>query len=463
MSSESPARRLHAAIPVRDGLSTPSADGLARLNAAQQRFYDLEMGLFIHFGLATFNDRGCHNDGFLPAACFNPGALDCHDWMRVASAMGARYVCMTARHEDGFCLWPTATTDYGVAGSPWRGGRGDVVREFVNACRAHELLPCLYHSSYHDGHHTFQPGDDTTWHKPWFATQRERLAAPGMADTFTAMQCRQVEELLSNYGPIGYLWMDHFGETQGILDPAAVEAFWLAIVDTARRCQPDCLLLGPDVWLTRGENTGGVHGGAAAYPLWTAHRREIEPSGQSWMVADPHGPLAGVWESNTIFSGGWFWNGPGAKAVAQMIEHYYLTVGRGATFLPNFAPDPRGLMTDEVHACAAAFGDAIRGIESGIVGEAAGTGTTLELALPAPGEVNHVVLMEDLAAGQRVCRFRVEGLADGRWTALAQGETIGHKVILRVPPARIAAARLHCESLTAAAPQIRRFAVGLTR
>src|SRR5690606_20584848 len=128
----------------------------------------------------------------------------------------------------------------------------------------------------------FKEGDPIGWHREWFASMRRRLAEPGVAERFTAMQVEQVRELLSDYGEITYLWLDHIGETQGILDPKAVEAFWSEIVAEARRCQPQCLLLKEDVFLSRDTTAGtGVHAGRAAYPLWHACRREDEADGLS--------------------------------------------------------------------------------------------------------------------------------------------------------------------------------------
>lgn len=447
--------------PLADGLSTNTVNALPKPNAAQIAFQDLELGLFIHFGMNTFTGEGTGGKGTYPPEAFNPAALDCDNWMDVAKAMGAHFAVLTARHEEGFCLWPTESTDYSVRHSPYKDGQGDVVRDFVEACRRHGIRPCLYHSSYMDARHIFKPEDKIGWHREWFHATNRRLAEPGAAERFTHMQVSQIRELLTQYGDLDYLWLDHIGETQGILNPAAVEAFWLAIVAEARRLQPNCLLLKNDIYLSRDlDARGGVHGGRAAYPLWYRCRREDTPEGQGDPIPDPEGgDQFIVWESNTIFSGGWFWNGPGVKPVADMIEHYYATVGRGSTFVPNFAPDRRGLMTDTVRAHALAFGDRVRNLTDNPLAETAGTGPSLDLKLPSVLAVDHVVTMEDLREGQKIAAYTIEARqGDGTWSEIASGESVGHKRIDRFPEIRTDAIRFTCTRSFADPVCIRSFA-----
>ena len=140
--------RLVDLAPLADALSTSEVNRLPKPNADQLAFQDLELGLFIHFGMTTFTDEGTGARGSHPPEVFNPTALDCDNWMEVAKTMGARFAVLTARHEEGFCLWPTQTTDYSIRHSSYQCGRGDVVREFVDACRRHGIKPCLYHPSY---------------------------------------------------------------------------------------------------------------------------------------------------------------------------------------------------------------------------------------------------------------------------------------------------------------------------
>lgn len=151
---------------------------LAKPTAEQLAFQDLELGLFIHFGLPAYTGIAAKPD-YSPAL-FDPQKLDCEQWVKVAKSMGAKYVVLTARHEGGFCIWPTKTTDYSVKSSPWKNGQGDVVREFVDACRKHEMQVGLYHPSWHDSHHT-----------QWEDAEFFKKQGPEAFEKFTQMQERQ--------------------------------------------------------------------------------------------------------------------------------------------------------------------------------------------------------------------------------------------------------------------------------
>lgn len=445
--------------PRQDWMSTSQVNDLPKPNRPQYEFMQLELGLFIHFGMNTYTGQGTGGTGQFPPKTFNPTELDCDNWMKVAKAMGARYAVLTARHEEGFCLWPTKTTDYSIRNSSYKNRKGDVVREFVNACRRHGIKPCLYISSYMDAHHTFKPGDPITWHQEWFNTTNKRLAEPGAAERFTDMQLRQIRELLTNYGPITYLWLDHIGETMGILNPEAVNAFWVQIVEEARRLQPSCLLMSMDVGLSA-DHQHGVHGGRAAYPLWhNVIRKDINGFVEAWPVADrENGRQFLVWESNTIFSGGWFWNGPSVKPLEEMKEHYFYTVGRGATFLPNFAPDKRGRMTDAVMERAREFGRFVRRFDEGIA-ETGDCSTSLELKLPKAMPVNCVLIMEELRDGQKVGGYTVEAKRlDNSWVIVAKGQSIGHKRIQRFDSIETDLLRLRITESMADGVEITRFA-----
>jgi alpha-L-fucosidase len=329
-------RTLKDLRPIEDDVSKNSVNALPKPNKVQLEFQELEMGLFIHFGMNTFSNEGTGGKGVSSPQLFRPTSLDCNNWMKIAKAMDARYACLTARHEEGFCLWPTTSTDYSVKNSPYKEGKGDVVKEFVEACRNHGIKPCLYHSSLMDSHHIFKEGDPNNWYKEWFHSTNKRLSEEGALEKFTRMQITQIRELLTNYGEITYLWLDHIGETQGILYPELVTKFWLDITDEISRLQPQCMILKADIFLSRDNNIGGgVHGGRAAYPLWHTSRRENSDSGLGDPIPDPEmGDHFISWESNTIFSGNWFWKGNHIKSLKDMKKHYYATVGRGSTFYP---------------------------------------------------------------------------------------------------------------------------------
>ena len=164
-------------------------------------------GVFFHFGVNTFAGKEW-SDGTLSPQIFDPTDLDADEWVRLARDMGAKYVILTAKHHDGFCLWPTATTDYSVASSPWKNGRGDVVREIADACRKHDMKLGLYLS-------------------PWdrHAPEYEDPAA------YDALYLAQLRELCTDYGELHELWFDGAGS-------AGREYAWDAIGALITELQP---------------------------------------------------------------------------------------------------------------------------------------------------------------------------------------------------------------------------------
>ena len=128
-------------------VSEPGHNVTAVPTAAQLSFQDQELSMFMHFGICTF--AACeHNTGDVtryPPTLFNPTSLDTDQWARSAAAMGAKEICLSVAHEGGFALWPsTVLASYSVRASPWRSGKGDVVKDFVASCRSHGIKPCFY-------------------------------------------------------------------------------------------------------------------------------------------------------------------------------------------------------------------------------------------------------------------------------------------------------------------------------
>lgn len=386
--------------------------GPAKPTPPQLAFMDLELGMFIHFGLSTYTGQ-ISGDGKQPASKFNPtGEIDCDQWMKAAKLMGAKYAVLTARHEGGFCLWQTDTTEYSVKNSPWKDGKGDVVGEYVEACRRNGIKVGIYHTASHDAYHSnmVKAGKLTN-------------------EQYTAIQVAQIEELFSNYGQIDYIWQDHHSGTD----------LWKAVDATIRRLQPNCVIFGPDAWIA------GGHSGWVAYPLWYAvnttdgdiHSRATlsnklvkrRDSGQ------PDGQYFRVLEANTSVKGNWFC-GPITVSLASMVDSYYRTVGYGANFLINFAPSRDGKMGPDVIERTKAFGDIIRerfGNPLGTATAEEGMGKKLTLKLPKNALIDHVIIKENLTDGQRVARYHILAKI-GNWQKLTSGLTIGHKKIHRIDP-----------------------------
>ena len=313
----------------RDGLAVPTRQQLA--------FMDRELGMFIHFGGAEVGKGP-------PASEFNPSNLDCDQWVKVAQSLGATYMVLTARHEDGFCLWPSKTTEYCVSNSPWKDGKGDVIRQYVDACRKHGMRVGYYHASSFD--HSYPGWKDFLEDLHDENRGAEDLENDPVLDAYTRQQEEQLRELFSNYGPIDYVWFDHH----------AGSPFWKRIDKLVRGLQPGCLILGPDVWIN------GGHSGSAGYPLWCAQNTSdgTISSRPTTKNGEPGGQYFRVWETNTPCNGAWY-GGGSPISVEAFMDKYYASVGRGVNFLPNFAPvRATGLMPDDVVRRAKEIGDEIR-------------------------------------------------------------------------------------------------------
>ena len=216
-----------------------------RPSAAQLAWQRDEFALFLHFGVNTFTD--CEwGDGKEDPQIFNPASLDARQWARTAREAGARCVILTAKHHDGFCLWPTKTTAHSVASSPWRGGRGDVVREFCDAVREEQLRVGLYCS-------------------PW----DRNAAVYGESPKYNDFYIAQLTELLTQYGEIAEVWFDG---ANGEGPNGRKQVYdWLHIWGTVRRLQPNAVMFsdaGPDIrWI-------GNERGSAGDPNWST----VDPS-----------------------------------------------------------------------------------------------------------------------------------------------------------------------------------------
>ncbi len=395
------------------------------------------MALFVHFGVNTFTDREW-GEGTESPAIFTPASLDARQWARAARAGGFTSLILTAKHHDGFCLWPTATSRHSVASSPWKGGQGDVVREFVDACRAEGLRPGLYCS-------------------PW----DRNAPAYGDSPAYNEMYLAQLSELLGNYGPLAEVWFDG-ANGEGPKGKKQVYD-WPRFFGHVKRLQPDAVIFsdaGPDVrWI-------GNEKGEAGDPCWST----IDPAAVPFPGADgpdiisalQHGsPEGSVWrpgESDTSIRPGWFYHpaeDDKVKPVDELVRLYFASVGRNSKLLLNVPPTREGLLhaTDvsrlaEVRGALDAIfhDDLAKGRKPGWAKNAADQ-LVGEVILDREQVVGLVDLREEIAEGQRVAQYRVEGLTRQGWRQLARGTTIGYRRLQAVAPTPVLRVRVILESV----------------
>ena len=415
-------------LPRAQTRSVPSRPRPSRSQLAWQRD---ELALFLHFGVNTFSDREW-GDGREDPSIFSPSALDARQWARAARRAGARALILTAKHHDGFCLWPTRTTRHSVAASPWRSGEGDLVREFVEACHAEGLKAGLYLS-------------------PWDRNN----PAYGDSPRYNDLYCDQLTELLTRYGPIAEVWFDG-ANGEGPNGKRQVYD-WPRFFGLVRRLQPNAVMFsdaGPDVrWC-------GNERGEAGDPNWSSVDPQAVPfpgaSGPGITDAlqhgDPHGKVWRPAEVDVSIRPGWFYHPAEDDQVrdgANLVQLYLRSVGRNAKLLLNVPPTPNGLLHEHDVASLAQFRklwDAAfvdRAVPArGRAAEANGRGTVIEIDLGRRVAIDTVRSSEDIATGQVVSRYTVSGLAAGSWRVLSRGETIGYAKIDQFEPVEVTRVRL---------------------
>ncbi len=402
-------------------------------NENQLRWQQMEMYAFIHYSLNTYTDQewGFGNED---PQLFNPSDLDCRQWARVCKQAGMRGIIFTAKHHCGFCMWPSAYTDYSVKNSPWKQGKGDVVRELADACREEGLEFAVYLS-------------------PWDRNHPE-YGRPAYVEYFR----NQLRELLTNYGDIFEVWFDGanggdgwYGganETRKIDRTTYYE--WPETYKMIRELQPKCLIWndgsdrGDLRWVgTEAGNVGETnwsllnHDGEVTWPMLHYGLED----GDSWVPG----------ETNTSIRPGWFYHeteNEHVKSLSKLMDTYYKSVGRNSTLLLNFPIAPNGRIhpTDSLRGIA--FKKMIQEVfrenliaspPTPLQGERGVVTYTIDIQKGAA--CNRFVAEEDIRYGQRVKKFSLEAEVDGKWIPLkdelVEGSdgltTIGHRRIICFP------------------------------
>ena len=395
----------------------------------QLRWQDMEMYAFIHYSLNTYTDQewGFGNEAL---ELFNPSDLDCRQWARVCKQAGMKGIIFTAKHHCGFCMWPSEYTEYSVKNTPWKNGKGDVVRELADACREEGLEFAVYLS-------------------PWDRNHPE-YGRPAYVTYFR----NQLRELLTNYGEIFEVWFDGanggdgwYGganETRKIDRTTYYE--WPETYKMIRELQPKCL-----IW-NDGSDRGdlrwvGTEAGNVGETNWSLLNKDGEvtwpmlhyglENGDSWVPG----------ETNTSIRPGWFYHeteNEHVKSLSKLMDTYYKSVGRNSTLLLNFPIAPNGRIHPNDSLRGIAFKKMIDEVFKTDLAKNAkvktqGNVTLVEFQKPTP--FNRFVAEEDIRQGQRVKKFTLEALVEGKWLplkdALVEGSdgltTIGHRRIICFP------------------------------
>jgi len=399
-------------------------------SAGQVAYQKMEMVGFIHFTVNTFTDKEW-GYGDEDPAIFNPTELDAEQWVKAARDGGLKELILTAKHHDGFCLWPSEFTGHSVKNSPFRDGHGDVVREFTDACRKYGLKVGLYLSPWDRNHKDYGKPDYITYYR------------------------NQLKELLTNYGEINEIWFDGANGGDGYYGGANEvrridrETYydWPATIALVKELQPGVMIFsdaGPDLrWV------GNEHG-YAGETFWStidASKIVIGASDAKYLnIGDPDGNSWIIGVCDVSIRPGWFYHASEdslVKTPEQLLDIYYKSVGRNGVLLLNLPPDRRGLIYETDVENLATFNSDIDAIFAVNLAEGASlvrqtSGDQQVEIIAELGErvtFDHIVLGEDIEKGQRISQFHVEAeTGEGEWTTIAQATTIGYKRILQVDP-----------------------------
>lgn len=405
---------------------------------AQLRWQRMEMNMFCHFGPNTFSGLEW-GQGTEPEDMFNPSALDCAQWAAVARAAGMKGIILTAKHHDGFCLWPNPYSDHTVRQSSWRNGQGDVLRELSDACRASGLRFGIYIS-------------------PW-DRNAPTYGTPQYNDVFR----NTLVDALGRYGDVYEQWFDG-ANGEGPNGKCQVYD-WPLFNSTVLSLQPDAVIfsdVGPGCrWM-------GNEQGRAGTTCWSRLTIEGFEPGAKGPAADTlnSGQACGThWvpaETDVSIRPGWFYHDNEApKSLAELLDIYYTSVGRNSLLLLNVPPDTRGRIASADSLRLVEFRAALDSIFAHDLAQgahAAASDTrsrrcraahildtcyhtywaapegclcpTLTLTFDHPIDFNCVMLQEYIPLGQRVAQFEIDILRDGVWTPLYRGTTIGYKRLL---------------------------------
>jgi alpha-L-fucosidase len=399
----------------------------------------MDLTVFVHFGMNTFT--GCSTgSGQEDPDLFNPAKLDCEQWVIEAKRAGFHGIVLTAKHHEGFCLWPTKSTSFSVASSKWRDGKGDVVRETSDACRKHGLKFGVYCS-------------------PWDLHQNQHVTLSDYANLYK----QQLRELLINYGPVYEMWFD--GNHANIPD-------WNEIITLVRKLQPDAIIKeGPRVRPVSSDvRWVGNERSCALLKNWNVYPEpDIETDNER------------VWfpvETDTPLIGNWFWADTLPLDMPTMMNYYYTSVGRGSVFLMNIAPNREGIFEERTVARLHEYAAGIRQIHepdyarmAGVTASASevrcgnprfgasrvidgdpetywaahdagaspslnGEGAWIEIDLGEPRDFNVIRIEEPILLGQRIARYRLDVWDEThkQWViANDRGFTIGRRKLDRIP------------------------------
>ena len=436
----------------------------------QLRWQELEFTAFLHFGMNTFTNREW-GDGKEDTKLFNPSQLDAAQWVRTCKLAGIKQVIITAKHHDGFCLWPSKYTEHSVKNSPWKNGQGDVVKEVADACHQQGVGFGIYLS-------------------PWDRNNPDY----GDTEKYNAYFMNQLTELLSNYGRVDEVWFDGAnGEGPNGKKPVYHFDAWYSLI---RKLQPNAVIaiMGPDVRWVGTESGYGRVSEWSVIPIDQQNNAGTEKDSQKDIAFKPKGDMTGsdlgnrekiskakalVWypaETDVSIRPGWFYHETEdnqVKSPEKLLDIYYSSVGRNSVLLLNIPPDKQGLINEhdqknlmawkniidqtfKTNLLKGAKINSVNGINAKALlngdlynywtTKSKDTTAVIEFNLPKPQTFDVLSLQENITIGQRIEKFNLEYFNGTSWEQIAEGTTVGAKRLIRFKPVTAQKVRLNITS-----------------
>ncbi len=347
---------------------------LATPSPVQYKWHEQERIMFVCLDPCTWQGREYDNHS-TPLEQINPKKLNTNQWCETAQLWGAKEILFVAKHTGGFCWWQTETTDYGIKDTPYKNGKGDVLKDLAESCRKYGLNLGVY----------VYPGDET-----WGAGigSGGKTNDPSKQEAYNKVFRTQLEETLSKYGDIIEVWFDG----SCVIDVSDI---------LEKYAKNSVIFQGPHATL----RWSGTESGKLFYPYWNTVKSEILKTGVATQVNDDlNGDAWAPIETNTtLYDHYWFWSAKKEekrKSLDELIECYYKSVGYGSVFLLNSTPNTSGLIPETDRKLYKAFGDEIdRRFKTPIASVKQETGKIIVLDFPGNKKINHVITMEDYRLG----------------------------------------------------------------
>ena len=417
-------------------------------NKKQLAWQEAEMGALVSYDLHVFDgkryiQKGNRIDPVFDYQIFNPAKLNTDQWAKSMKDAGFTFAILTATHETGFALYQSEVNPYCMKALKFQEGKGDIVRDFVNSCRKFGIKPGIYLGIRWNslmGVHDFKVNGEGA-----FRENRQKY--------YNYMVEGMVKEICTNYGELFEIWFDGGADSPENGAPD--------VLPIVQQYQPNCMFyhnkqLAEARW-------GGSESGIVSYPCWatfpyystgageSAHKeialnnfqllKTGDPNGRYWMPAMSDAPLRGYKGRHE-----WFWE-PNDEAflfpLENLMDIYCKSVGRNSTLIMGLTPDPDGLMPEPDVKRLKEWGDEIKRLYADPVASVSGKGMKIELKLPEIQHINRIVIKENIALGERIRKFVLEGKTKNGWEKIFEGSCIGHKFIHQFDAIEVFSVRLN--------------------